>query len=73
MSDPSVSSSTQSDQLRFYLGEDEFDGQVMLTLQSFLLFDQEISHGLDALECRWSDFSTAHSARQNASANWERV
>lgn len=59
--------------LKFYLGEDDFDGQVLVSLESFLLFDNEMTHDLDQLERRWSDYSTRNSKRRDAWANWERI
>ena len=73
MTDPAAAKTAQPAPLRFYLGEDEFDGQLMVSLESFLLFDNEITHGLDSLERRWSDYSTNNSRRRDAWANWERI
>ena len=54
--------------LQLLLGEDEFDGHLTVQLESFLLFDIAITHGLDALERRWSDWATPHSLRRDI---WE--
>ena len=51
--------------LRFFLGEDDFDGEVLVSLESFLMFDNEITHGLDELERRWADWSTPDSLRRD--------
>lgn len=56
--------------LRFLLGEDEFDGELTVSLESFLLFDNEITHDLDSVERRWSDWATPNSLRRDI---WENI
>ena len=63
---------TQAQTLKLLLGEDEFDGQMAVKLESFLLFDNSITHGLDALERRWSDWATPDSLRRDIWENVER-
>ena len=55
---------------KLMLGEDEFDGQMTVALESFLLFDNGITHGLDSLERRYSDWATPDSLRRDI---WENV
>ncbi len=55
---------------KLMLGEDEFDGQVSVGLESFLLFDNTMTHGLDSLERRYSDWATPDSLRRDI---WENV
>ena len=59
--------------LRFYLGEDDFDGQVLVSLESFLRFDNQMAHRLDSLERTWADWSTRKSLRRAARSSWQRV
>lgn len=71
MSKPTIiKTSSPAAPLRFFLGEDDFDGEVTVTLESFLLFDNEMTHGLDNLERRWSDWATPNSTRRDI---WENV
>ena len=58
--------------LKLLLGEDEFDGHMAVQLDSFLLFDNGITHGLDALERRWSNWATPNSLRRDIWENVER-
>lgn len=62
-----------STSLQLLLGEDEFDGGHMAVhLESFLLFDNGITHELDALERRWADWATPQSLRRDIWENFER-
>jgi hypothetical protein len=54
------------------LGEESQQGQVAVALDSFLLFDNAVSHGLDALERRWADYATPASLRREIWENFER-
>ncbi len=58
--------------LKLMLGEDDFDGQVTVQLESFLLFDNAMTHGLDALERRYSDWATPDTLRRDIWENLER-
>ena len=71
MAEPTITkAATQAAPLRFFLGEDDFNGEVTVTLESFLLFDNEMTHGLDSLERRWSNWATPNSLRRDI---WENV
>ena len=59
-------------QPRFFLGEDDFDGHVAVRLEAFLLFDHDMTHGLDNLERMWADRSTPNSRRKDIWENVER-
>ena len=63
---------TQSQTLQLMLGEDEFEGQVLVRLESFLLFDNRMTHDIDALERRWADWATPQSLRRDIWENFER-
>ena len=54
------------------LTEDDHDGQIAVGFDTFLLFDNSISHGLDALERRWADWATPDSLRRDIWENIER-
>ena len=54
---------TTNRSLKLMLGEDDYNGEVTVSLDSFLLFDNAITHGLDALERRYSDWATPASLR----------
>ena len=71
MAEP-TSSLTSISSLQLLLGEDEFDGHMAVHLDSFLLFDNAITHGLDSLERRWSDWATPSSLRRDIWENFER-
>lgn len=58
--------------LKLMLGEDDFDGQVTVQLESFLLFDNAMTHGLDALERRYADWATPDTLRRDIWENLER-
>ena len=58
--------------LQLLLGEDEFDGHMTVHLETFLLFDNAITHELDALERRWADWATPQSLRRDIWENFER-
>ena len=58
--------------LKLMLGEDDFDGQVTVQLESFLLFGNAMTHGLDALERRYSDWATPDTLRRDIWENLER-
>lgn len=58
--------------LKLLLGEDEFDGHLAVQLDTFLLYDNALTHGLDALERRWSDWATPSSLRRDIWENIER-
>lgn len=58
--------------LKLLLGEDDFNGQVTVQLDSFLLFDNGLTHALDALERRYSDWATPDSLRRDIWENVER-
>ena len=58
--------------LQLLLGEDQFDGHMAVQLDSFLLYDNAITHGLDALERRYSDWATPQSLRRDIWENLER-
>ena len=45
--------------LQVVLAKDEFDGQITVGFDTFLLFDNSIGLGLDALERRWADWATS--------------
>jgi len=64
--------STKTPTLRLLLGEDEFEGHVAVNLESFLLFDNGITHALDSLERRYSDWTTPASLRKHIWENFER-
>ncbi len=57
---------------KLMLGEDDFDTQVTVKLESFLLFDNAMTHSLDALERRYSDWATPQSLRRDIWENIER-
>jgi hypothetical protein len=63
---------TSTTRLKILLGEDEFDGQMSVQLDSFLLFDNALTHGFDALERRYSDWATPDSLRRDIWENLER-
>ena len=65
-----MTENTPTTTLKLLLGEDEFDGHMAVQLDTFLLFDNAITHGLDALERRWSDWATPDSLRRDI---WENV
>lgn len=58
--------------LKLMLGEDDFDCQMTVALDSFLLFDNALTHGLDSLERRYSDWATPDSLRRDIWENIER-
>ena len=58
--------------LHVFLGDEDSEGQVTVALDTFLLFDNSISHGLDALERRWADWATPASVRRDIWENVER-
>lgn len=58
--------------LKLLLGEDDFNGQVTVQLDSFLLFDNGLTHALDALERRYADWATPDSLRRDIWENVER-
>lgn len=58
--------------LQLILGEDEFEGHMVVHLESFLLFDNAVTHELDALERRWADWTTPQSLRREIWENFER-
>lgn|GEM_PF-4691706 len=76
--DPSMAEVTTNEELttlpvpKLMLGEDDFDCQVTVKLESFLLFDNALAHSLDALERRYSDWSTPHSLRRDLWEHYER-
>lgn len=71
MAEPTTHPTTQeATPLRFFLGEDQFDSHVAVSLASFLLFDNEITHGLDSLERSLADWSTPNSLRRDI---WENI
>ena len=57
---------------KLMLGEDEHDGQVTVELESFLLFDNAMTHSLDALERRYSDWATPQSLRRDLWEHYKR-
>ena len=59
---------TSTKSLQLLLGEDEFEGHMAVPLESFLLFDNALTHELDALERRWADWATPESLRRDI---WE--
>lgn len=63
---------SQEASLKLMLGEDEYDGQMTVKLDSFLLFDNAMTHGLDALERRYADWATPNSLRRDIWENIER-
>ena len=63
---------TTTSRLKLLLGEDEFDGQMTVHLDSFLLFDNGITHCLDSLERRYSDWATPDAIRRDIWENVER-
>lgn len=67
----SANPATSSNQaLQLILGEDDFEGHMVVPLESFLLFDNALTHELDALERRWADWSTPQSLRRDI---WENI
>ncbi len=58
--------------LQVVLAEDDYDGQIKVGFDTFLLFDNSICHGLDALERRWADWATPGSLRRDIWENVER-
>ena len=52
----------QDESLMLVLCKD-FGNRLAVDLESFLQFNSEIDYGLNALEQRWADFSTAESLR----------
>ena len=58
--------------LQVVLVKDDFDGQIAVELDTFLLFDNSIGLGLDALERRWADWATPGSLRRDIWENIER-
>ena len=58
--------------LQVVLAEDDYDGQITVGFDTFLLFDNSIGHGLDALERRWADWATPSSLRRDIWENVER-
>ncbi len=58
--------------LQVVLGEDDYGGQITVGFDTFLLFDNSIGHGLDALERRWADWATPGSLRRDIWENIER-
>ena len=53
---------------KLMLGEDDFDCEVTVDLESFLLFDNGMTHSLDSLERRYADWSTPEALRRDL---WE--
>ena len=70
MADATESHPLQQHPLQLILGEDEFEGHMVVGLESFLLFDNALTHELDVLERRWSDFATPQSLRRDI---WENI
>lgn len=64
--------SEESTIINVVLAEDSPNGSVEVALDSFMLFDNSVTHGLDALERRWSDFATPASLRREIWENFER-
>ena len=58
--------------LHVVLAENDQAGRILVTLDTFLLFDNSIGHGLDVLERRWSDWATPASLRRDIWENIER-
>ena len=67
-----MADTTSTTSMRLLLGEDNHDGHLVVPLESFLLFDNAITHGLDALERHWADFATPASLRRDIWENFER-
>lgn len=57
---------------KLMLGEDDFDCQVTVKLESFLLYDNAMTHTLDALERRYADWATPQSLRRELWEHYER-
>ena len=57
---------------KLMLGEDDFGSEVTVDLESFLLFDNGMTHSLDSLERRYSDWSTPQALRRDLWENFER-
>ena len=53
------------------LGEGN-SGQLSVALDSFLMFDNDVSHALDAVERRWADYATPASLRRDIWEHFER-
>ena len=56
--------------LQVVLAKDDCEGHITVGFDTFLLFDNSMGHGLDALERRWADWATPASLRRDI---WEYV